>query len=191
MNFKEILHHNYPVSDEAAKALYNACLLTTVRHGESIIQQGKVSNYLVFVVEGLFRVTFRYGDTEETLCFGVAGDPYCSMHSYYADAPAQYSFEAIEDSRCLVIDFEHFKVLKNKYPDLLRWSEQVLMEQIYALERRYAHLGTYDAYTRYTTLLKMRSEIINRIPLKYIAQYIKVQPETLSRLRARYAREKS
>ena len=41
MNFKEILHHNYPVSDEAAKALYNACLLTTVRHGESIIQQGK------------------------------------------------------------------------------------------------------------------------------------------------------
>lgn len=191
MTLRELLHHNHPVDEDAVGALESACRPVTVKRGESIIRQGEVCPYLVFVMDGLLRVTFRHEDNEETLCFGVGGDPFCSVHSFFSGEPAQFSFEAVEDSRCLIIDFDTFKALQEEHPDLLKWTEQLLVEQVYAFERRYVYLGTHDAYTRYITFLKLRPEIINRIPLKYVAQYIKVKPETLSRIRARYAREKS
>lgn len=190
MTIKELLHHNYEVGDAAVQALEAACRKVTVRRGKAIVEQGKVCRHIVFVTNGLFRVTFRHGATEETLCFGMNGDPFTSMHSFYRGEPSQYSFEALEDSECLLLPFEDFRKLQASFPDLLRWTAEVLAEQVYAFERRYAYLGTYDAYTRYVTFLQLRSDIINRIPLKYIAQYIKVKPETLSRIRARLVREK-
>lgn len=190
MTLKELLHQNYPVGYAAVEAMEKVCRKVTVRRGDPVIQQGKVCHDLIFVTDGLFRVVFRHDLTEETVCFGMTGDPFTSMHSYYRGEPAQYSFEAIEDSECLLLAFDDFRRLQKEHPDILEWTAQLLSEQIYAFERRYVYLGTNDAYSRYATFLQLRSDIINRIPLKYIAQYIKVKPETLSRVRARYARGK-
>lgn len=190
MKIGELLHLNYPVCDEAVAAVERACRRATVRRGEAVIRQGEVCHDIVFVTDGLFRVVFRHGDDEETVCFGMDGDPFTSMHSYYRGEEAQYSFEAIEDSECLLLDFDSFRILQEEYTELLMWFARLLAEQIYAFERRYVHLGTTDAYSRYVSFMQLRSDIVNRIPLKYIAQYIKVKPETLSRIRARYARHR-
>jgi len=190
MRLKELLHLNYPVGDAAVEAMEEVCRRVVVSRGEAIIEQGKVCDDIVFVTDGLFRVVFRHNLSEETVCFGISGDPFTSMHSFYRGEPSQYSFEAIEDSECLLLDFDNFRRLQLEHTDILKWTAQLLSEQIYAFERRYVYLGIHDAYTRYATFLQLRSKIINRIPLKYIAQYIKVKPETLSRIRARYARGK-
>lgn len=188
MTLRELLHQNYPVGDAAVEAMEEACRKVSVRRGESVIRQGAVCEGIIFVTDGLFRVVFRHDLIEETVCFGMTGDPFTSMHSFYRGEPSQYSFEAIEDSECLLLDFDNFRRLQTDHPDILKWMVQLLSEQIYAFERRYVYLGINDAYTRYATFLQLRQDIINRIPLKYIAQYIKVKPETLSRIRARYAR---
>ena len=72
--------------------------------------------------------------------------------------------------------------------DLAFWMRNVLIEQVYAFERRYVYLGTYDAYARYEQFIKMRPELFTRIPLKYLAQYLKITPQTLSRIRKEYSR---
>lgn len=188
MVISELLQLNYPVGDEVAAAVERSCRSVTVRRGEAVIKQGEICHDIVFVTDGLFRVVFRHGEEEETVCFGMDGDPFTSMHSYYRGEEAQYSFEAIEDSECLLLDFDSFRKLLDEYPELMRWFARLLAEQIYAFERRYVHLGTTDAYSRYVSFMQLRSDIVNRIPLKYVAQYINVKPETLSRIRARYAR---
>lgn len=188
MTLKELFHLYSPVSDAAVAAVEDACRRAVVRRGDAIITQGAVCRHVVFVTNGLFRVVFRYGDLEETVCFGIDGDPFTSMHSLCHGEPAQYSFEALEDSECMLLDFDDFRRLQVEYPDLLMWIARVLSEQVYAFERRHVYLGTSDAYSRYVTFMQLRSDIVNRIPLKYVAQYIKVKPETLSRIRARYVR---
>lgn len=189
MTLKEILRATYPVADATVTEIENLCEPIDVRKGEEIVRQGEVCRYLFFVLEGLFRVKFKNGHREETICFGIDGDPFTSVHSLMRDEAALYSFEAIENSKCLRLPLMTLRKLKEENTEILRWLEALLEEQIYAFERRYFHLGTADAYTRYKTFISLRAEIVNRIPLKYIAQYINVKPETLSRLRARYAKE--
>ena len=97
--------------------------------------------------------------------------------------------QALEDSSALAVTFSDFRRLIDERPDLMRWWSTVLLLQVYCLERRYVWIGTCDATQRYKTMLKIRSSIINRIPLKYVAQYLNVTPETLSRIRAKIAKE--
>lgn len=189
MTLKEILCLTYPVSDATVAQMDQLCQPIDVKKGEEIVRQGETCRYIYFVTKGLFRVTFKTIKSEETICFGTDGDPFTSMHSLMRDEPALYSFEAIENSKCLRMPLKSLRELKRSNTEVLAWIEALLEEQVYAFERRYFHLGTSDAYSRYKTFISLRAEIVNRIPLKYIAQYINVKPETLSRLRARYAKE--
>ena len=77
-----------------------------------------------------------------------------------------------------------------KSNDLANWGRIVAFEEIYALERRYTYVGTGDAYSRFKSFIEMRSmDVIRQIPLKYIASYLGITPQTLSRMRRRFARE--
>lgn len=191
MELKEILRLNYPVSDKTASEVEACCRTVFVKKGDSIVVQGEVCEYLFFVKEGLFRVTHRHDRAEETLCFGTDGDPFTSVHSLFCGEPAQYSFEAIEDSVCLALPFSDVKRLEDENVEWLHWIKNLMEEQLFGFERRYVCLGTDDAYTRYKRFIRLRAPILNRIPLKYVAQYINVRPETLSRIRARFAREEN
>lgn len=87
--------------------------------------------------------------------------------------------------RLLAVEIADFRRLLDACPDLERWWSAILLEQVYALERRYVWLSTSSAAERYHTFMQIRRGIVGRIPIKYIAQYLSIAPETLSRIRAR------
>lgn len=189
ISLKEILYQNYPVSDSTIEAIEKLWDIEKVHKGEVVIEQGKYSNSLIFILDGIFRVGYEDDAKQSTLCFGVDGDPFMSLHSFYASLPAQFSFEAITNATIAKLKFEDFKRCLEEYPDLMKWLNSVLIEQIFVFERKYVNLANQSAYDRYLTLMKLRKEIINQIPLKYIAQYLEITPETLSRIRAEYAKK--
>lgn len=181
-----ILRVDYPgVTDSTVEALLASSSLVEVKRNEFLVEQGRKSYSLFFIIGGLFRGVHVADGQEDTLFFGVAGDPFLSVHSFAHDQRAQISLQALEDSAALAVPYSDFRGLLVGNTDLLQWWSHVLLEQIYALERRYAWLGACNARQRYETLLKVRSGIIDRIPLKYVAQYIGVTPEYLSRIRAK------
>jgi len=190
MDLKEILQHNYNVSDLAVTDIESSAKLLKIKRGGVIIRQGEKSTKIFFIRSGIFRVSFLKDDGEHTICFGTAGDAFCSMHAFYTGESAQFGFEAIEDSEVYALSINKFKELAEKHNDLNLWLKNLLIEQVYALEWRYVHLGTGDAFMRYEMFVKLRSDIISRIPIKYIAQYLNVRPETLSRIRAKSLRRK-
>lgn len=191
MELPEILRLNYNVCDDAANDLRKHCQLVDVAKGEFIVEQFKRSNHLFFVADGLFRMAFNSNGTEDTICFGHDGDPFMSIHSYYAQQPAQFSCIAMTNSKVYRITFAEFNKLLERHTDLLRWMNAVITEQLYALERRYSYFSSPDAYSRFVSFIGNRPEIMENIPAKYIAQYLNIRPETLYRLRARYLRSKS
>ena len=191
MDITKILRLNYNVSDDTANNLLRLCQLVDVQKGEYIVEQHKRSNHLFFVAQGLFRMTFDSNGKEDTLCFGHDGDPFMSVHSYYAQQPAQFSCIAMTNSKVYRITFADFKKMLDQHTDLLRWMNSVITEQLYALERRYSYFSSPDAYSRFVSFIGNRPDIMENIPAKYIAQYLNIRPETLYRLRARYLRTQS
>lgn len=183
MNLFEVLSQYYPVEPADAEALAAVSETIHVRKKDFLIKQGSKSNHMYFVTGGLFRCMCEINGNEDTLGFATAGDPFASVHSMAHDEPAACSLQAIENSTAIAVRFDDFRRMLATRTSLMQWWSTVLLEQLYALERRYVWLASNDASERYAALLRVRSEIINRIPVKYIAQYLNITPETLSRIR--------
>lgn len=189
MTLSEILGIDYPVSEATVSKLLAVAERVEVRKKQFIIEQGKRAGGMFFILDGLFRgVHYRDGQ-EETLLFATDGDPFTAIHSLARDEPAPFSWQALECSHVLAIGIADFRRLLDSEQDLLCWWSRALLDELYVLERRYVWIGNTDASQRYETLLKIRPEIINRIPVKYIAQYLNIKPETLSRIRAKFAKQ--
>lgn len=189
MELSEILNIDYPVTQSTVNKLLSVASRLTIKKKEYVIEQGKRTDSLFFITDGLFRGVHVRDDHEDTILFAVTGDPFTSLHSMAHDEPAEIAWQALDKSEILAIRYTDFNRLLETEDDLLRWWSRALLDQVYVLERRYVWIGSNDAASRYESLVKTRPEITTRVPVKYIAQYLNVKPETLSRIRARLARK--
>lgn len=99
---------------------------------------------------------------------------------------------AVEDSEVWLISYAEMRELEEKHPVLISWMRGLLIEQTYSFEKRYIFFSNKSAEERFLNFLRMSSGTLRRtsvkyisgiVPLKYIAQYLKITQSTLSRLR--------
>lgn len=190
MDLAQIIRNIYPVSDEGLNKI-SACVHTLhVKRGELIITQGKKCENLFLIRKGLVRSYCDDDGKEDTRWFAIEGDALASIHSLYRGEPAMSSVEALIPTDLYYISKSDVEELLNYSKELVYWGYMLAIEELYALERRYTYIGTGDAFTRYKSFMKMRSrETIRQIPLKHIASYLKITPQTLSKIRSKYIKE--
>lgn len=190
MEIQEIIRQTIPMTDEAIKLIVPHLEEVHVLRGKLIIEEGKRNNNLYFVKKGLLRNYVDCEGKEDTRYFALEGDVVTSLMNLYANQPAMSSVEAIVASDLLCCKHEVALSLIEQSHEWALWCSKLLIEQIYALERRYTYIGPYDAYTRYLNFMKMRNvEMIQMIPLKHVASYLKITPQTLSKIRRKFVKE--
>lgn len=184
-SFREIYH----IEDSTLEKLSSHLSCERYSKGYRIISQGKRSERLYIIADGIVRCLHEDGKNEVTILFGVEGNFFVSLASIVYGQPAQTSFEAITDVEVYSISYDDFWALCDECPDLMRWQSHYQLYQLYTLEKRSTLTSIGDAYTRYQQYIKMRGKkTIAQIPLKYISQYLNISQETLSRIRSRIAR---
>lgn len=107
------------------------------------------------------------------------------MYAMWGGFNAEFTCAAMTPAEVYSITFERFEELSKECGDLVWWMRNLLIGQMFSFERKYVIFQTHDAATRYEQFCKARPEIVNQIPNKYIAQYLNITPETLSRIRSR------
>mgnify|MGYP002605541981 FL=1 len=191
MTFAEILREVYPVSDEAAFRLARHATMQSYARKERMVNQGKPCSYVFFIASGLCRCVYEGEDKEDTRWFASPGDVLTSVTSYHTGEPAIFSIEAITPVECYAIPYTVIRAFVTEDSEIHAWVFKLLLEQLYVLERRYVIIGTGSAISRYAAFMRGRPrEMIRQIPLKFIAQYLDMSQETLSRVRNAYARGK-
>lgn len=189
MELAEILRLIYPVSDTSVKKLSDRCEIVSFKKKDLIIRDNEVNRYLYIIKNGIVRGGFRYNKLEDTVLFGMEGDAIASAHSLRFDLPSPFFYEAITDVDALRIKFEEFNKLIISDTDLQMWWQTYLVDGMYAFEHKYAYFAMKDSYNRYITFIGMRPKLTKKVPIKYIAQYLNISRETLSRIRAKYAKD--
>lgn len=184
MDIKELIDTIRPVSDEALEMFLPKLTPRSVRAKELIIEQGKTSRSIYFICSGVFR-NFTLNDGEEhTRWFALDGDIVASMFSFANGQPAIASVQALTDAEVCVMSIADAKELMDSSPEWSRWANRFFADGLYMLERRYLYIGVGDAMTRYKNLQSMRSfEMLQKVPLQYIASYLNMRPQTLSNIR--------
>lgn len=190
MSITEIFNNIYPVSEMAISQIDSLLTLRKVKKGEAVMRQGEKTGMIFFIVKGIFRIVLNCDGKERILAFGLPGDPFTSVSSLRCDEPSFYSFEAVTDAEVFTIPISNFKHLVDSNEEISRWFIALLLEQLHAFERRGALFSGCNAAKKYEAFVFNRPEIMRHVPAKFIAQYLDIAPETLSRIQSAYFRSK-
>jgi CRP-like cAMP-binding protein len=170
-------------SKKLIQAIHAAALKRVVPKGDYIIKAGDIEQNLYFVDKGAVRVFYLTEFEEHTIRLGYSGSIINSLSSFIKGTPSEFYLEAIRKTELKVISKNDLRALINEssenqkgYIDLL---ELLVTQQI---EREIDLLITSPT-ERLNRVLERSPNLFQEIPLKYIASYLRMKPETLSRIR--------
>jgi CRP/FNR family transcriptional regulator, anaerobic regulatory protein len=151
---------------------------------EHFLREGEICKSVGFIKEGYVRLYYLHQGEDITKDFNFETN-FCSSHaSFSMQEPSRFNIVAMEDVVLLEISHDSLYSLYDKYKSFERLG-RLLMEKMFdRKEKRESAFLQDDAETRYHDLLKTHPQITQRVPLKYIASYLGITAETLSRLRA-------
>lgn len=152
---------------------------------ELILINGQLENYLSFIDAGIVRYYTIANDKEITFDFAFKNSFYCAYDSFYSRNKTKTYIQALTDCQLYSISYENLQTLYGKCETakiLGRISTEYLLNK---KVKRELNLLTKTPQERYEQLLNEQPKYIQQIPLKYLASYIGVVPETLSRIRKR------
>ena len=150
-----------------------------------VLKEGQVAHKMYFIEKGCVRGYYLKEGQEVNSWFMKEGDFVISIVSFYTKLPSEEIIETLEESLLWSISRQNLERLYLQYP-AFNLVGRLLTEKYYVLsEQRTQSLRKETADERYRNLLAAFPDISNRVPLKYIASYLGISPETLSRLRAK------
>lgn len=138
-----------------------------------------------FVVHGCLRQYQTKERDEKTRRFYVEGDPVVLYSSYLHSAPSEYSVQCLEVCTLISGTREAEQKMHAVYPALEYLTHTIMMDDYKKAEEYITLLNSLRAEQRYSVLSDTRPDLFNRVSLLYIASYLGVTPESLSRIRKR------
>jgi CRP-like cAMP-binding protein len=182
-NLREALMLRANMTDEDMMQVFEKATFKEYNKGDLIISEGKVENYLYFVVEGMARTFFYKEEKETSLDFFFAGGFFSSYESFLERKPSRLNIEALTPLITMRMNYNALQELYVKNPKLQQIGRIITEELFRRLSERVQDLLSLSASERYQKLLEAQPEYVQHIPLKYLASYLNVTPESLSRIR--------
>ncbi len=154
----------------------------TVTRQEFLKVGGTTDTRLYFVEQGTLHV-FRLDDgKEQTIRFGYRGDIIAALDSFLTDRPSGLYIQVLKKATLKVIDKQTFKTFVYSTPERLNTWVQLLEGFVVQQMERENDLLITSPVERYERVLERSPHLFQEVPHKYIASYLRMSPETLSRL---------
>lgn len=149
-----------------------------------LLKEGQVCKNLYFVEKGFLRsYMIEKSGKDHTVWFSKERDFILSPYSFFNQQPSSNFIEALEDSVLYFWSFENvFHLMKNHHSCSV-FGNILLIQYLTPICTKLLQLHTETAFDRYQALLEKKPDIFLRCPLNYIASYLRISRETLSRLR--------
>lgn len=175
-----------PLVASALRLIINAGKWESVSKGDLILTEGQTCDFLFFVESGAFRAFRWVDDKEVTIGFTFSGDVDTCPYAFFNDVPSLDIIEALTDGVIIRIKKSHINKLIIEKPDLNHFLMLLLSHYTEVLVSRIIEHRTLTAEELYLNLLSRQPDEVAKIPLQYIASYLGISKERLSRIRKRH-----
>lgn len=182
---KDFFSRLSPLKEEYWQLFYSKLEKREFPKKAIILKQGEVENYLSFVENGIVRHYFEKINGDITFDFTFEGNFFSAYKSFLARTPSEYNIQSLTNVTLYSISYENLQKVYKQTPKGNMFG-RFAAERLY-LEKfnRELSLLTETAEQRYLNLFKEQPKLIKEIPLQYIASYIGITPQALSRIRKR------
>lgn len=174
------------ITDKDEPVILSSFESASVKKKKDLLVAGDTCKYIYFITKGCLRSFYIDSKgVEHIYQIRMDNNWISDLESFFTQKPSKYNIEAIEDTQMLRIPFERMEQLYTEVPKLERYF-RILFQKAYinALKRLNATMWE-TAMDRYNNMLKEHPDMFQRVPLAYIASYLGITPESLSRIRKR------
>ncbi len=175
------------LTGEETEKLLSLSKQKSLDRNETFMKQGERCTKLAFLLTGSFRCFYTTTDGEEVNTEFIITEGFITdFISYSRKAESQVSIQALEKSNIIVIDFHSLTIGNELRAKLRVLSTRYINKVCLPVLRDYQLIMAENASHRYELLAQKYPYYLQRIPQKHIASYLRLRPETISRIRKKF-----
>lgn len=153
-----------------------------LKRNEYLVNKLELNTNLYLVEEGSLRVFIEDEEEEHTIRFGYKNSIITALDCFLTDKPTEFYIQAFKRCKLKMISKKSFHQLMQSSEGNNKVWEQLLQSFVHQQIEREIDLITYSPQKRFERVLERSPQVFQEIPLKYIASYLRMTPETLSRI---------
>src|SRR6188508_2430946 len=184
------LDYFYPLSEGIKDHFRKHSYTCSFRKGKLLLKAGEICEHIYFVQKGAIRGFIKEGKKDITTWITAENEVVSSISALDVREPAFENMQAIENCELLALTYTDFQDLYIKFPEFNIVSRKVLQKYYQDAEGRAFIARLTNAENKYRLFITMYGHLANRIPLKYIASFLGITLETLSRVRKKLSLKK-
>ena len=184
--FSELFRQTFGFTEDEFSLLLSCFTVKRISKKDYYLRAGEYCRSKAYMNKGCSRNYVLDEKGHERILFFSFEDWWLGdFESYYSGKPATNYVQLLEDSELLVISKDSFQKLEQEVPKLKQWYSYKMLRSASATRNRIEEMKTLSAEERYRNLLEKEPHICQRIPQQYIAAYLNIEPQSLSRMRNR------
>ena len=161
-------------------------LLVPIKYGkgEKILQEGEVCRNISYIEKGLIRQFYFKNGKEVTEHLGVDHTIFMCIESLFKEEPTRLQVEALEPTLVYALPKARLEAAAMRNVNIQMLYRKILEESLIQSQIHADLVRFESAPNRYKRLCDLSPQVVLRAPLTYIANYLQMTPETLSRIRS-------
>lgn len=179
-----LLNNIHPLSPALHQHLAQKLKTTSVTKKEYLLEAGQISRHIYFIKKGLLRC--YYIENEQEICtkFMKEGDIIVAASSFFLQKESNEYIQALENAIVCSLCYDDLNFIQKNFTEFNIISRVITTKSYLLSEQRIQFIRMKQAADRYNSLITLAPELILRVPSKYIASYLGISEETLSRIRS-------
>ena len=179
------------LSFEDLKLIFTLVKIKRVKVGDVILESGAIDYNVFIVFRGLLRTyVMRADGTEITVLLSSEGMAAASSRTIVKDELSTETIVALEDSMIMIVDTQKLEELGRRHPRILLLQNKHMKRNFGDAVERIEYLTVLSPLERYLHLIEHHPELIKRVPQKYLASYMGITTESLSRVKSRISKRR-
>ncbi len=175
---------HFPMDDDRAKEIAGIFHEQHFLKNDILIHENKVSDHYYFLCAGYVRsYTHNWQGEEVTLQLISANKVVCELASFFKRIPAQANFQALTACMTLRVSFTDIQKAFHTMPEFREFGRSMLVNACVEMQQRNIGFIQETAEERYANLVETQPDLLQHVPLKYLASYLGITDTSLSRIR--------
>ncbi|WP_052600139.1 Crp/Fnr family transcriptional regulator [Aureispira sp. CCB-QB1] len=162
----------------------------TLAKNDFFVQEGDTAKYLAFVLSGgLYSYSIDDKGEKHVLQIALKEHWITDPYSFFSQQGALHTVQALFETNVLLISKENHDKACNQFPHIERFFRLLVQNAYVHLLQRVAQINRDTAEERYLKLIQTHPNLIQQVPQYYIASYLGIKPQSLSRIRKNLLKE--
>lgn len=186
-----VLKDKYQFDDREYRLFLTCLRFKKIAKKQYFLRAGEVSYEKAYINKGCARVYVIDELGHERILFLAFEDWWVAdLDSHFSGRPGTNYIQMLEDSDLLTVTRKDFDEMADRIPKMRKWDAEKMTRSAAAGRKRIEDMKTLTPEERYLQLMEKHPQVFQRIPLQYIASYLNIEPQSLSRIRKRLSEKK-